>query len=199
MFIYLFSRATGPTILVTVGITIQWVTSTLLRVLLLLKLLFELSHFLGQIGDLTGLSATWIFPGLLCGIEGINSFTHKGSGGNDKRPPCRFSTVGRTIIPLSINTTPPTNIITMVTRLPPLRHKWDRSPQSNTWVVILRGWLRVLAIGLIWIVKLIVPLIWMCYYLYFWQINRPPSQMVAKTASIVGSKRPNNMNRLTTY
>ena len=46
--------------------------SMLLGVPFLLELFLELSHFLGQIGDLTGLSATWLFPGLLCGIEGLN-------------------------------------------------------------------------------------------------------------------------------
>ncbi len=73
MLIYLQSCATGPTILVTVGITIRRVTSMLLALLLsLFKLLFELSHFLSYISHLTGISATRLFPGLLCGVEGLN-------------------------------------------------------------------------------------------------------------------------------
>jgi hypothetical protein len=45
----------------------------LLTVLLsLFKLLFKLSHFLSCINHLTGISATRLFPGLLCGVEGLN-------------------------------------------------------------------------------------------------------------------------------
>jgi hypothetical protein len=48
MLFYVITRATGPTILVTVGIAIQCVTRMLLsRLLGLLKLLLELLQFLG--------------------------------------------------------------------------------------------------------------------------------------------------------
>ena len=50
---------------------------------------------------------------------------------------------------LSFNTTPPTNIITMVTRLPPLWRRFNESPQFNAWAAIQRGWLRALRRGFI--------------------------------------------------
>ena len=54
----MITRATRPTILVTVGIAIQQVTSTLLsRLFGLLQLLFELLKFLGQISHLAGITA----------------------------------------------------------------------------------------------------------------------------------------------
>ena len=66
------SSAIGPTILVTVGITIRRVTlSTLLVVVLgpsLFKLLLKPVHFLGQISHLAVISAA-LLPGLLCGIK----------------------------------------------------------------------------------------------------------------------------------
>ena len=73
--IYWSTRATGLTILATVGITVRRVTSTLPAVLLrFLKLLFELSHFFRQISHLShGISTAWFLPsGLLCGVEGFN-------------------------------------------------------------------------------------------------------------------------------
>jgi hypothetical protein len=36
-----------------------------------LKPLFELSHLFHQISHLSGISASWLFPGLLCGVEGL--------------------------------------------------------------------------------------------------------------------------------
>jgi hypothetical protein len=70
--IYWSTRATGPTILATVGITVRRVTSTLLAVLLrFLKLLFELSHLFGQMAYLIGIPTAWFLPGLLCGVEGF--------------------------------------------------------------------------------------------------------------------------------
>ncbi len=44
----------------------------LTMLLSLFKLLFKLSHFLRLISHLTGISATRLFPGLLCGVEGLN-------------------------------------------------------------------------------------------------------------------------------
>ena len=68
------SSAIGPTILVTVAITIRQVTlSTLLVVVLgpsLFKLLLKPVHFLGQISHLAVISAA-LLPGLLCGIKGL--------------------------------------------------------------------------------------------------------------------------------
>ena len=37
-----------------------------------LKPLFELSHLFRQISHLSGLSTSWLFPGLLCGVEGLS-------------------------------------------------------------------------------------------------------------------------------
>ena len=67
--IYWSTRATGPTILATVGITVRRVTSTLLAVpLRFLKPLFEkLSHLFGQMAYLIGIPTAWFLPGLLCG------------------------------------------------------------------------------------------------------------------------------------
>jgi hypothetical protein len=60
-------------ILVTVGITVRRVTSTLITMLLgFLMLLLELHISFGQISHLTGISATCLFPGLLRGIEGLS-------------------------------------------------------------------------------------------------------------------------------
>ena len=71
--IYWSTRATGPTILATVGITVRRVTSMLLAVLLrVLKPLFELSHLFGQMAYLIGIPTAWFLPGLLRGIEGLS-------------------------------------------------------------------------------------------------------------------------------
>jgi len=68
--IYWSTHATGPTILVTVGITIRRVLSAFLTALLrFLKLLFELSHLFHQICYLIGISTSWFVPGFLCGVE----------------------------------------------------------------------------------------------------------------------------------
>ena len=75
--IYWPTRATGPTILATVGITVRRVTSALLAVLLrFLKPLFELIHLFGQMAYLIGILTAWFLPGLLCGVEGF-SLTNK--------------------------------------------------------------------------------------------------------------------------
>ena len=70
--IYWSTRATGPTILATVGITVRRVTSTFLVLLRFLKLLFELSHLFGQMAYLIGIPTAWFLPGLLRGIEGLS-------------------------------------------------------------------------------------------------------------------------------
>ena len=71
--IYWSTRATGPTILATVGITIQRVPSAFLTALLrFLKPLFELFHLFGQMAYLIGIPTAWFLPGLLCGIEGLS-------------------------------------------------------------------------------------------------------------------------------
>jgi hypothetical protein len=63
--IYSSTRATGPTILATVGITVRRVTSTLLAVLLrFLKPLFELIHLFGQMAYLIGIPSACFLPGL---------------------------------------------------------------------------------------------------------------------------------------
>ena len=72
--IYCSTRATGPIILATVGITVGRVTRTLLAALLrLLKLIYELSHLFGQMAYLIGIPTAWFLPGLLCGVEGFTS------------------------------------------------------------------------------------------------------------------------------
>ena len=71
--VYWSTRATGPAILATVGITVRRVTSTLLAVLLrFLKPLFELTHLFGQMAYLIGIPTAWFLPGLLCGVEGFS-------------------------------------------------------------------------------------------------------------------------------
>ena len=81
---------------------------------------------------------------------GLNSFTHKGSGGNEKLLPLRCPTVGIvSIIRWTTTQLPPTNIITMVLRLPPLRCRFNESPQSNAWAAIRRGRPRALRRGFI--------------------------------------------------
>jgi hypothetical protein len=71
--IYWSTRATGPTILATVGITVRRVTRTLLAAFLrFLKLFLELSHFFGQMAYLIGIPTAWFLPGLLCRVEGFN-------------------------------------------------------------------------------------------------------------------------------
>ena len=71
--IYWSTRATGPIILATVGITVRRVTRTLLAALLrLLKLIYELSHLFGQMAYLIGIPTAWFLPGLLRGIEGLS-------------------------------------------------------------------------------------------------------------------------------
>ena len=71
--IYWSTRATGPTILATVGITVRRVTSTFLTMLLkFLKPLFELSNLFHQISHLSGISTSWFLPWLLCGVERLS-------------------------------------------------------------------------------------------------------------------------------
>ena len=70
--IYWLTRATGPTILANVGITVRRITRTLLAAFLrFLKPLLELSHFFGQMAYLIGIPTAWFLPGLLCGVEGL--------------------------------------------------------------------------------------------------------------------------------
>ncbi len=82
----------------------------------------------------------------------FNSLTaivlYKGSGGNKKLLPCRFPTVGIVrVIRQTTTQLPPTNIITMVFRLPPLQHRFNESPQSDVWAAIQRGWPRAVTLG----------------------------------------------------
>ncbi len=71
MLIYVTTRATVPTILVTVGIAIQRVPRALLSGLLgFLEFLLEFLKFLGQISHLSRLT-TALLPGLLRGIKGL--------------------------------------------------------------------------------------------------------------------------------
>ncbi len=73
MLIYWATHATGPTILITVGITIRRVPSAFLTALLrLLNPLFELVHLFGQMAYLIGIPTARFLPGLLCGIEGLS-------------------------------------------------------------------------------------------------------------------------------
>ena len=71
--IYRSTRATGPTILATVGIIVRLVTSTF-HVLFrfLLKPLLELSYLFGQMAYLNGIPTARFLPGLPCGIEGLS-------------------------------------------------------------------------------------------------------------------------------
>ena len=71
MLIYVTTRATVPTILVTAGITIRQITRALLSGLLgFLEFLLEFLEFLGQISHLARVTAA-LFPGLLHKIEGL--------------------------------------------------------------------------------------------------------------------------------
>ncbi len=70
--IYWSTRATGPTILATVGITVRRVTITFLVLLRFLKLLFELSHLFDQMAYLIRIPTAWFLPGILRGIEGLS-------------------------------------------------------------------------------------------------------------------------------
>jgi hypothetical protein len=71
--IYWSTRATGPTILATVGIIVRRVTSTFLVLLrFLLKPLLELSFLFGRMAYLIGIPTAWFLPGLLRGIEGLS-------------------------------------------------------------------------------------------------------------------------------
>jgi hypothetical protein len=80
----------------------------------------------------------------------LNSFTTMGSGGNEKLPPRSISYSSNSTRNLpSINTTPPTNIITVVFRLPHLWRRFNESPQSNVLAAIQRGWPRALRRGFI--------------------------------------------------
>ena len=72
MLFYWSTRATAPTILATVGITVRRVTSTFLMLLRFRKPLFELSHLFGQMAYLIRIPTAWFLPGLLCGIEGLS-------------------------------------------------------------------------------------------------------------------------------
>ena len=64
--IYWSTRATGPTILATVGITVRRVTRTLLAAILrFLKLFLKLSHLFRQMAYLVGIPTAWFLPGLL--------------------------------------------------------------------------------------------------------------------------------------
>ena len=73
---YVIAQATGPTILVTVGTVTRRVTHALLvRRFGLCKLLFKLLKFLGQISHLARVT-TALFPGLLCGIEGLTRLAY---------------------------------------------------------------------------------------------------------------------------
>ena len=71
--IYWSTRATGPTILATVGIIVRRVTSTFLVLLrFLCKPLVELSNLFGQMAYLIGIPTAWFLPGLLRGIERLS-------------------------------------------------------------------------------------------------------------------------------
>jgi hypothetical protein len=71
--IYWSTRATGPIILATVGITVRRVASTFLVLLrFLLKPLLELSYLFGQMAYLIGIPTAWFLPGLLHGIEELS-------------------------------------------------------------------------------------------------------------------------------
>ena len=70
--IYWSTRATGPIILATVGITVRRVTRTLPTTFLrFLKPLLELSHLFGQMAYLIGIPTAWFLPGLLAESKGL--------------------------------------------------------------------------------------------------------------------------------
>ena len=93
---------------------------------------------------------------LRCGCKQVNRY--KGSSRNEKLPLRRIPAVGIVRkVSSKINTTPPTNIITMGCRLPLLWCGFNGLPQSDAWVAIRRGWPRALTrLGLIKIDKIIV-------------------------------------------
>jgi len=71
--------------------------------------------------------------------------------GQEQKNPAPWIMNGRnsTKTPLNINTTLPTNIITMVFRLPPLRRRFNESPQSDACAAIPKGWPRAVRRGFI--------------------------------------------------
>jgi len=76
MLIYWATCATGPIILVTVGITIQRVPSVFLTALLrFLKPLFELLHLFGQMAYLIGTPLPGFFQGFFVELKGLISLS----------------------------------------------------------------------------------------------------------------------------
>ena len=85
------------------------------------------------------------------GAERISQYGRYGYPRCQWTPPSGESFYSRngTRNPSSINTTPSTNIITMVFRFPPLWRRFNELPQSDEWVAIRRGWPRALRRGFI--------------------------------------------------
>jgi hypothetical protein len=95
--------------------------------------------------------------------------------------PIDFYCTNSTGVPWITDTTPPTNIINMVCRLPPLRHWFNESSQSNVWA----------AIQIVLFDKITAWLIYFYSYLCFWQIAFPPSKWWPKRhpSSTVSAQR----------
>jgi hypothetical protein len=86
----------------------------------------------------------WVRP-----LQALTALSIRFWAGTKNYRPVAFYIRNSTRILLSINTTPPTNIITMVFRLPPLWCRFNESPQSDAWAAIQRVWPRALRRGFI--------------------------------------------------
>ena len=95
--------------------------------------------------------------------------------------PIDFYCTNSTGVPWITKTTPPTNIINMVCRLPPLRHWFNKLSQSNAWA----------AIQIVLFDKITAWLIYFYSYLCFWQIACPQSKWWPKRhpSSTVSAQR----------
>ena len=124
---------------------------------------------------------TWT-DGSLGGGGGINRNTPiRVWAGTKNSCPIDFYCTNSTGVPWITKTTPPTNIINMVCRLPPLRHWFNKLSQSNAWA----------AIQIVLFDKITAWLIYFYSYLCFWQIACPQSKWWPKQhpSSTVSAQR----------
>ena len=83
-------------------------------------------------------------------VNSVDSFTHKGLGGKEHLPPCRFPTIGIVWKVLSTLTQlPPQTSSPWWCRLPLLQCGIYGLPQSDEWSAIWRVWPRAIMLGLI--------------------------------------------------
>ena len=94
-----------------------------------------------------------LFPFVPCTLDVpwyYQLYPYKGSGGNKKLPPCRFSTVGIVRkVPSTLTQLPTQTSSPWWCRLPLLRCGICESAQSNAGNLFRRGWPRALTLGLI--------------------------------------------------